>query len=80
MLRLRGALGPLQSGAVDGTLTFEFKHTGDASAITVSYLISGYFAGGLDKLAQGVDGVLGAQMKRLQRFVDGAPVAATEAH
>lgn len=75
MLRLQGGLGPLQSGAVDGTLTFEFKQGKHGNAIAVSYLISGYFAGGLDKLAQGVDGVLATQLQRLQRFVDGVPLA-----
>ena len=70
LLRLSGGLGPLQSGAVNGTLTFEYKSGKDGNAIVVSYLLSGYFAGGLDKLGAGVDDVLGSQLQRLQRFVD----------
>lgn len=70
LLRLGGALGPLQSGAVNGTLTFAFKPEQGGTSIGVTYVVSGFFAGGLDKLAAGVDGVLGAQIERLQRWID----------
>lgn len=70
MLRLSGGLGPLQSGAVNGTLTFEFKSGKDGNQVVVSYLISGYFNGGLDKLGGGVDSVLGEQLQRLQHLID----------
>ena len=76
LLRLAGGLGPLQSGALDGTLTFEFKTGADGNAIAVSYLVAGYIDGGLDKIAAGVDKVLGDQLQRLQQFADaGAPAA-----
>jgi hypothetical protein len=70
MLRLSGGLGPLQSGALDGTLTFEFKSGKDGTQVIVTYLISGYFSGGLDKVGGGVDAVLGEQLQRLQRLID----------
>ena len=71
MLRFSGGLGPLQSGAISGTLTFAYKTGKDgASAVSVNYLISGYFAGGLDKLGGAVDEVLGSQLQRLQRLID----------
>ena len=70
MLRLSGGLGPLQSGALDGTLTFEFESGKDGNSLHVSYLISGFFKGGLDKLGPGVDRVLGEQLQRLQRYID----------
>jgi len=77
MLRFSGGLGPLQSGAVSGTLTFEYKNGKDGkSAIAVSYLISGYFAGGLDKLASAVDDVLVSQLQRLQRLIDSGSATA----
>jgi len=76
MLRLSGGLGPLQAAAVNGTLTFEFKSGKDGNEIAVSYLISGWFKGGLDKVATGVDGVLGSQLQRLQQQLDGARPAA----
>ena len=74
MLRLKGGLGPLQSGAVDGTLTFEFKSGKEGNQIVVTYLIAGYFAGGLDKLGGGVDHVLAEQLQRLQQLVDAGSV------
>ena len=70
MLRLSGGLGPLQSGALNGTLTFQFKSGEDGNQVLVSYLVGGYFSGGLDKLAGGVDAVLGEQLQRLQRLID----------
>jgi len=76
MLRLSGGLGPLQAAAVNGTLTFEFKPGKDGNEVVVSYLISGWFKGGLDKVAAGVDGVLGSQLQRLQQRIDGAGPAA----
>jgi uncharacterized protein YndB with AHSA1/START domain len=77
MLRLSGGLGPLQSGAINGTLTFEFKPGKDGNQVVVSYLVSGYFNGGLDKLGGGVDAVLGEQLQRLQHLIDGGTTAAT---
>ena len=70
LLRLSGGLGPLQSGALNGTLTFQFKASDEGSSIAVSYLISGYFKDGLDKVGSGVDQVLGAQLQRLQQLID----------
>ena len=78
MLRLSGGLGPLQSGALAGTLTFEFKSGKDGNQIAVTYVINGYFAGGLDKVSGGVDHVLAEQLQRLQQLIDtgSAPGAA----
>lgn len=71
LLRLSGALGPLQAGALDGTLTFQFKATDSGSETTVGYAVSGYYPGGLDKLAGGVDQVLSAQIERLRQLGEG---------
>jgi uncharacterized protein YndB with AHSA1/START domain len=71
LLRLGGGLGPLQSGAVDGTLTFSFKATEGGSEISVDYAVAGFFTGGLDKVAGGVDQVLGAQIERLRQLSEG---------
>jgi uncharacterized protein YndB with AHSA1/START domain len=78
MLRLAGGLGPLQSGALNGTLTLEFKSGKDGNQVLVSYLISGYFKGGLDKLGGGVDAVLGAQLQRLQQLIDNGNAGAAD--
>jgi uncharacterized protein YndB with AHSA1/START domain len=76
MLRLSGGLGPLQAAAVNGTLTFEFKSGKDGSELAVSYLVSGWFNGGLDKVGGGVDAVMTSQMQRLQRYIDTGKAAA----
>lgn len=70
LLRLSGGLGPLQSGALNGTLTFEFKPGADHNQIDVSYVVAGYIDGGLDKIAAGVDQVLGEQLQHLQQLAN----------
>lgn len=73
LLRLSGGLGPLQAGALNGTLTFEFKSGAEGRGIGVTYLVAGHLAdAGLEKVAPGVDHVLAEQLARLQQFVDGA--------
>ncbi len=73
-LRLQGGLGPLQSMAVAGAMTFGFEASGpsgssgpssDATQITLTYTVGGYYPSGLDKLAKAVDGVLRGQLERL---------------
>ena len=70
LLRLSGGLGPLQGAALAATLTFELKPAAAGSEVTVSYVVGGFIGGGLDKIAPGVDGVLGAQLQRLGRLID----------
>ena len=72
-LRLRGALGPLQSMAVAGAMTFSFEASGpsdDVTQITLTYTVGGYYPGGLDILAEAVDGVLRGQLERLAAYVE----------
>jgi len=72
LLRLSGGLGPLQSAALDGTLSFNFKQIDSGgSEIKVHYVVAGFFPGGLDKVAGGVDQVLGAQVERLRQLGEG---------
>jgi uncharacterized protein YndB with AHSA1/START domain len=73
-LRLRGALGPFQSFAVDGVMTWTLKDSGKGTDLTLTYLIGGYMKGGFDNIAKGADGVLAEQVSRLQHFVEtGSP-------
>ncbi len=77
VLRIDGALGPLQELALKGVLSFWIK-TGDDGAVTldVEYRVSGSAVSGLDQLAPQVDAVLGEQVARLVRYVDsGNPTA-----
>lgn len=70
MLRLSGGLGPLQSGAVTAVMTWTIKHAGAGSEVGMSYLVDGYFPGGLDKVRDDVDAVLGHQVERLRAYVE----------
>jgi uncharacterized protein YndB with AHSA1/START domain len=70
LLRLTGALGPLQAAAVVGTLTWEFAPDGAGTAATVTYAVSGQYPGGLDSVAGAVDTVIGDQLRGLKRFLE----------
>lgn len=66
VLRVDGAFGPLQSGAVIGTLTFALKPDGQGTAVTVTYVVGGFHPAGVASFAQVVDGVFAAQMPGLK--------------
>ena len=64
-LRLYGGLGPLQGMGAAGAMTFVLKPDGATTRIVVDYVVSGYVAGGFEKIAVGVDAVLGEQLASL---------------
>jgi hypothetical protein len=68
-LRLEGGLGPLQSMAVNGVLTFALAANGAKTTLTVTYRVRGSPDAGLDKVAEAVDAVVGAQVKRLAEIL-----------
>lgn len=70
LLRLTGTLGPLQAMPVNGVMSWTFRK-GENGAIVVlmDYAVSGN-ATGLQEMAGPVDGVLGDQMQRLERFIE----------
>ena len=74
VLRLTGALGPLQSQPLTGVMTWSFKDDPDGGS-TISFRYR--FAGPLDAKENGppvVDAVLGEQVRRLQHYLEtGAP-------
>lgn len=70
VLRFAGAFGPLQSGAVTGTLTFALKPQGQGTAVTISYVVGGFHPNGLTSFAQPVDGVFAAQLPALKRAAE----------
>jgi uncharacterized protein YndB with AHSA1/START domain len=75
-LRLRGALGPFQAMAVNGVMTFTVTGTADGTDISLSYAVGGYAKDGFDDLAKAADHVLGEQLGRLMKLVDGEPAHA----
>ena len=71
VLRLVGALGPLQGSGLAGSLTWTLTPSGAGTTLKLSYSVGGYMQGGLDKIAPAVDEVLTDQIGRLKRLVEG---------
>jgi len=70
VLRMEGALGPLQLLAVKGTLTFEIIPSLPISRFIVIYTVGGYSPTGLQHIAPMVDKMLGEQIKRLKAYAE----------
>ncbi|HEX9278384.1 MAG TPA: ATPase [Casimicrobiaceae bacterium] len=70
LLRIDTALGPLQSKAVTGVLSFQLVPDGKATVLTLAYRVNGASASALDKDAPAVDRVLGEQFARFVRLVE----------
>jgi uncharacterized protein YndB with AHSA1/START domain len=78
MLRMAGALGPLQSSGLTGHLTITLTEDGAGTKVALAYSVGGFLEYGFDAMAPAVDGVLVEQMERLAAFVEtGAPTQAT---
>jgi len=69
ILRLSGALGPLQDFGVNGVLTWSIEPAGGGSRITVTYNVGGFADRPLADWAPIVDEVIGSQLKRLARYI-----------
>jgi len=76
VVRLSGALGPLQAMGAHGLLAFNFAPADKANPaagtkLVVSYVVSGYQPDkGFEPLATPVNGVLAEQVTRLKRYVE----------
>ncbi|MEO8527166.1 MAG: hypothetical protein ABI460_20720 [Caldimonas sp.] len=70
VLRLQGALGPLQALAVNAVLTFAISEKDGKTILLVTYRVSGNEAAGLQALAGPVDGVLAEQARRLVSYAE----------
>lgn len=67
VLRMRGALGPLQSEPVDGVLTITMqadKSTGGTKLVW-EYVVGGHLRYEVAKISKAVDGVMAGQLGRL---------------
>jgi len=69
-LRLVGALGPLQQGAVSATLTVELKADGSGTRLSYSYVVGGFMRPSLETMAVPVQAVLGEQFKNLKAVTE----------
>ncbi len=78
MLRMSGALGPMQGEAVKGVLTITFKKAPKGTQIVWEYVIGGYMRFKPEQISKAVDGVMGEQLGRLAKSLGGDLVAAKE--
>ena len=65
MLRMSGALGPLQAEGLAGTLTIEISTAGSGNEVNWVYVAGGNARFPLQEVAGTVDLVLAEQMNRL---------------
>jgi uncharacterized protein YndB with AHSA1/START domain len=70
VLRLRGALGPFQALGVAGALTWTLESAAHGTDLTVTYALGGYNKDGFAELSQASDGMLSAQVGRLQKLLE----------
>lgn len=70
LLRLDGALGPLQESGLTGSMTWSLVRAGSATKVELSYSVGGHMRGGFEKIAPAVDAVVGEQLKRFETFVE----------
>src|SRR5262249_6106658 len=70
VLRLSGALGPLQASGVAGTLTWKLTSGTDNTRIQLSYSVGEFIDGGFEKIAPAVESVLNDQLNRFKLFVE----------
>jgi uncharacterized protein YndB with AHSA1/START domain len=66
VLRLRGALGPLQSEPVDGVLTVTLQPAaGGGTKLVWEYVVGGHMRYPIDKISAAVDAVMSQQLAHL---------------
>ena len=70
LLRMSGGLGPLQPLAVSGSMAFTLTEADGITTVELTYTVGGYRPGGLEEWSKPVDGVLGTQLQRLERFME----------
>jgi uncharacterized protein YndB with AHSA1/START domain len=70
LLRMAGALGPLQAYGLAGSLAWRLSGEGSGTKLELSYTVGGFMPDGFDKIAPAVDRVLGEQAGRLKLFVE----------
>jgi uncharacterized protein YndB with AHSA1/START domain len=70
LLRLTGAIGPLQEAALTGTMTWNLLQAGGETTVELIYTVGGFRGGGFRDLPTVVDGVLRGQLARLKALVE----------
>ena len=70
LLRLTGAIGPLQEAALTGTMTWNLAQAGGGTTVELTYAVGGFRAGGFRDIPTVVDRVLHEQLARLKALVE----------
>ncbi len=80
LLVMTGGLGPLQSMAATGAMTFVFTPANGGTKLDITYSVTGYLPAGVNTLSAPVDNVLTEQFTRFKNYVDTGHPAAKKAH
>lgn len=78
VLRMSGGLGPLQSEAVNGTLTITLKPVDGGTRILWEYVVGGYMRYKTAEIAPAVDSVMAEQIGRLAARLGGGDAGAKD--
>lgn len=70
MLRIDGALGPLQDEGATGALTFQIKPKGQGVEVVQTYHVGGMRPAAAESFAGPVDQVMRTQLLRLGKYVE----------
>lgn len=70
LLRMSGALGPLQADGLCGSLTWKLTAAAEGTTVSLSYIVGGFREGGFEQIAPAVEAVIGEQLLRLKRYVE----------
>lgn len=74
LLRIDGALGPMQESAIKGVLTFSLAPDAGGTRITMTYNVAGTLPMESARLAPLVDQVMSMQLNRLRDYSSGKPL------
>lgn len=70
LLRMAGALGPMQGSGIAGVLTLKFDPLDGGTQVQLVYSAGGYLEGGFAGIAPMAEGMLGEQLARLKSYVE----------
>jgi uncharacterized protein YndB with AHSA1/START domain len=71
LLRMKGALGPMQGEGLNGALTVTLEPAGTGTRLTWTYKVGGYTDLPFEQLAPASDGMVSEQMHRLANVAEG---------
>jgi uncharacterized protein YndB with AHSA1/START domain len=77
LLRMAGALGPMQGSGLAGAFTVQFKPAEGGTQLLLRYSVGGYLEGGFDQMAPAAEGMLAEQLARLKLYVETGKPGAT---